>query len=342
VIGLSWGHEERIHLIWAVLALIGLLVWLELRGSDLLGRFLSATMARRLASRPSPAVRATRLALIGLCLVTGVLALAEPRSLVSSENVSAEQMSADVMVVLDVSRSMLAEDAAPSRLERAKVEIGELVAAMKRHRFGLIAFAGRASLICPLTTDQGYFRMVLDGVSTDTIKLGGTKIGTAVDAAVSAFGAGSGARLIVLITDGEDHDSYPMEAADRARQEGIRVVSIGFGSEEGSPITLTDPKTGARTQLRDRDDKVVISRLDGKLLRDIAEKTEGAYVPAGTSGLDLESIVAERIEPIAREGAEAGVRTVPAERYPWFVLASLLFLIAATAVGGAASPEVEA
>jgi len=340
---LTWAHPERVHLVWAALALVGLLAWLELRGQDLLGRFVSAVMAGRLAARPSATARALRLGLVLLCLVAGVLALMQPRSRSRTETLAPDALSADVMVVVDVSRSMLAEDAAPNRLERARTEVGELVGAMRRHRFGLIAFAGRAAFLCPLTNDHAYFRMVLGQVGPGSVTRGGTRIGEALNAAVDAFGPGTSARLIVLITDGEDHESYPLEAAERARAQGIRVVSIGFGDENrGSPITLTDPRTGARSELRDGDGKVVISKLDGALLRQIADKTGGAYVPAGTSGLDLPSIVAEHIEPIARAGTAATGRSVPAELFPWFVLASLLALIAAAAIGGTAVKEVAA
>src|SRR6185369_5543485 len=143
-------HTERVHALWGVVALVVLLGWLDQRGQDRLERFVSATMAGRLAARLPRGIRRLRLGLIGLCLAFGVLALMQPRSRSQSETISADSMSADVMVVLDVSRSMLAEDAAPSRLERAKTEIAELVSAMHRHRFGLIAFAGRAAFLCPL------------------------------------------------------------------------------------------------------------------------------------------------------------------------------------------------
>ena len=139
--------------------------------------------------------------------------------------------------------------------------------------------------------------------------------------------------MILLITDGEDHDSYPKEAALIAKQEGIRIVSIGFGSETGSQITLTNKETGARTILQDRDGNVVISRLDGELLRDIALETQGAYVPAGTAALDLESIVNKHIEPIITMGIEEESKVVPNEHYLPFVLLSLLSLFGFAWVG---------
>ena len=140
-------------------------------------------------------------------------------------------------------------------------------------------------------------------------------------------------KVILLITDGEDQDSYAVEAAKEVRKAGVRVVAIGFGDERGSEITLTDPKTGARSFLVDREGKVVRSRLDGKTLRDIAVATEGAYIPAGVAALDLESIIREHIQPLVREQKNASVRAVPREHYPWLVLVTLLALIGAVRVG---------
>ena len=137
---------------------------------------------------------------------------------------------------------------------------------------------------------------------------------------------------MLLITDGEDHDSYPQDAAAKAAEAGIRIVAIGFGSEDGSDITLTDPETGAQRALVDNDGNVVRSRLDGELLRAIALATDGVYVPAGTAALDLESIVDAHVKPIVRN-TETVSRAVAVERYHWFIAASLVSLCAAIRIG---------
>ncbi len=205
---------------------------------------------------------------------------------------------------------------------------------MQGHRVGLVVFAGRASVKCPLTSDYGFFRLVLRDVDTNSAGRGGTRIGEAIRKAVAAYGPGQGApRLMLLITDGEDHDSYPLDAAQAAVEAGVRVVTIGFGSETGSEITLTDPETGARTLLTDRDGQVVRSRLDGELLREIALDTEGVYVPAGTSALDLDSIVGAHVEPLISDSVTRQTRPVIIEHYRWFVLGSLIALCAAVWVG---------
>jgi Ca-activated chloride channel family protein len=328
----TWKHDGWIHLVWAVLALVAVLIVLELRGRDALARFLSLRMQRRLAVRPSTARTIARLALVAVSLLAGVGALMRPQAPAEGEQVVSLRAAADIMVVLDVSRSMLAEDVAPDRLTRAKAEIAGMSQQLAGHRLGLVVFAGRASPRCALTPDQAYFNLALRGVDTRSAGRGGTRIGEAVRAALAGFPSGPGAKLIVLITDGEDQDSNPLQAAEQARAAGVKIIAIGLGSEEGSPITLTDPQTGAKTQLS-YDGKPVLSRLDGDTLRTMALTTGGVYVPAGTSALDLESIVKQNISPMLRAAADSSTQVIPAERYSWLVALSLLALIAAVAIG---------
>ena len=329
----TFASPAWIHLVWLALALAGVLAWLELRGRDRLGRFVSAAMQPRLAHGASMARRALKVALVLATLLFGIVALMRPQTPGATE-VAPRKPGADIVVALDVSRSMLAEDAAPNRLARAKADIREFLDRVTGHRVGLVAFAGRAAVMCPLTTDYGYFHLVMSQVDSRSVARGGTRLGDAIRKAVEAFGPSRGAaRLLVLITDGEDHDSFPIDAADEAVKAGIRVAAIGFGSEEGSEITLTDPDTGARTVLVDRDGNVVRSRMDGTLLREIALRTEGVYVPAGTSAIDIEGIVEAHIDPMVT-GVSSGLhRRAPNEHYSWLVLAAAACLAGAVWAG---------
>lgn len=331
--GLHFVHRDFVHLLWGALLLAGMLLYLELRRGAQLGRFISPAMQLRLSRRLAPTRQGLRVLLVLGTLLFGIFALMRPQTPGDPETLSAGQVSADIMVVLDVSRSMLAEDAAPTRLQRAKAELSDLLGRLKGHRIGLAAFAGRAVVLCPLTPDYGFFRMILEGTNTRSVSRGGTRIGDGIRQALGAFGPGSAARLILLVTDGEDQDSYPLDAAREAKRAGVRIVSIGFGDERGSEITLVDPTTGARSYLTDRSGQLVRTRLDGKTLRDIALATDGAYVPAGVAALDLESIVREHIQPRVRERADTTVRTVPKEHYPWLLLLSLLSLCGAVLAG---------
>ena len=331
----TFANPAWVHLVWLAVAFAAMLAWLELRGRKRLGRFVSPVMQARLAHGASTPRRIARLGLILATLLLGIVALMRPQTPGGTEAV-ARGAGADIMVALDVSRSMLAEDAAPSRLARAKADVRELLDRVTGHRVGLVAFAGRAVVMCPLTTDYGYFHLVLNEVDTRSVARGGTRLGDAIRKAVAAFGPSRGAsRLLLLITDGEDHDSFPLDAAGEAVKAGIRIATIGFGSEAGSEITLTDPDTRAKTVLVDRDGTVVRSRLDGELLREIALRTEGVYVPAGTSAIDLDSIVEAHVEPLVAEASSGLRRRTPTEHYVWLVLAAMACLFGAVWAAGA-------
>jgi Ca-activated chloride channel family protein len=330
---LTFHNPQFLWLLLPAVLLSALLLWLDRGQGNALQRFVSLTLQGRLAARLPSTQRWLRQICVLLTLTLGTLALSRPQTPGEVETVSTSTVAADIVVVLDVSRSMLAEDAAPNRLQRAKAEIADLLARLKGHRVGLVAFAGRAQVLCPLTPDYGFFRMILDRTDPRSIGRGGTRIGDGLRMAKTAFAAGPGARLVLLITDGEDQDSFPLDAAQELKREGIRVVAIGFGDERGSEITLTDPTTGARSLLTSRQGELVRSRLDGKTLRDIALATQGAYIPAGVAALDLESIIKEHIQPLVRDQGQTATRTQPREHYPVLTLLCLLSLLAAVRLG---------
>lgn len=328
-------YLERIHLVWVAIAIMILLAVLELRNRGAMTAFLSPVMQRRLTAQASTERIVLRLVFVFLAMLCSIGALMRPQARGLTESVTASTASADVVFVLDTSRSMLAEDTAPNRLARAKAEISQLVERLEGHRVGMVAFAGRAVQVCPLTPDHSFFTTVLSTIDSRSAGKGGTKIGEAIKVALRGFGSGGGAKLILLITDGDDQDPYSEEAAKLARDAGVKIIAVGLGSETGSQITLTDPQTGAKQTLM-HEGSPVISKLNGDQLRKIALVTEGAYVPAGTSAIDLDSIMESHVQPIVRAAADASLRQIPAERFQWFVLGALLSLLAALAVGAGA------
>ena len=264
---IQFVHSGYIQLVWLVVILLVVLFRIRIRHQKI---SMSASLQERLLLRTSLKSRILQLFFIALFFISGIVALMRPQTPGGNIPVSQSQTSADIMVVLDLSKSMLAEDAAPNRLKRAKSEISELVESLGGHRIGLVGFAGKASILCPLTSDYGFFNLTLRNASPNSISKGGTNIEDALKKGIAAFGVGQASRVLLLITDGEDHDNYPKEAALLAQKEDIVIISIGFGSESGSQITITDPQTGARSVLQDRDGVPVISRLDGELLRELA------------------------------------------------------------------------
>ena len=325
-----FAEPQWLHLLWLVLVFVALLLFLERRGNHLLSRFVSKTLQPRLVHNTGRSRRILRIILLGLTGVFLTLALMRPQWGLSF--ISTPRVGAEIMVCLDVSRSMLAEDVAPNRLQRAKAELRDLLSYLDGDQVGLIAFAGRATVLSPLTPDFGFLRLVLDEAGPHSVARGGTRLEEPIRKAVAGFAnSGDAARSILLITDGEDHDSFPLEAAKAAAERGIRILAIGFGSESGSEIRITDPATGARTVLRDGDGNIVSSRLDGDLLREMVLLTEGAYIPAGTGLLDLESIYQRHIAGLTRSTLDGQSRTVRNDAYQWAILLALLSLLAAVA-----------
>jgi Ca-activated chloride channel family protein len=289
-------------------------------------------MQSRLVQNLSRTRRWLSIVFFALAALSLVVALMRPQWGLTYHE--APRLGAQIMVCLDVSKSMLAEDTAPNRLERAKAELADLMTYLQGDQVGLIAFAGRATVLCPLTPDFGFFRLILDGARPDSVGRGGTRLEEPIRKALDGFRTETDvSRIIVLITDGEDHDSHPLDAAKAAAERGIKILTVGFGDEAGSEIQYTDPQSGVRTVVRDAGGAPVISRLDGETLRQIALETEGAYIPAGTGALDLKSIYDAHIAPLVRGEQDVRGRAVRREGFQWAVLSGLIFLVASIAVG---------
>ena len=325
-----FAHPQWVHLLWLVLLYGVITVLLERRAGASLSRFVAVPMQGTLVMRTSATRRVLRTLFLLLAGLFLTLALMQPQW--GLHFVTTPQVGAEIMVCLDVSKSMLAEDVSPNRLERAKAEVRDLLAYLKGDQVGLIVFAGRASVVSPLTPDFGFLRLALDQANIGSVSRGGTRLEEPIRKAIAGFGNSSDvSRSILLITDGEDQDSFPLEAAKEAAQRGIRILAIGFGDEMGSEIMMTDPKTGVRALLHDRQGAAIKSRLDGELLRKMAMLTEGAYIPAGTGVLDLESIYKRHIAGLTRGLLDGRGHSVRYDAFQWAVLLGLLSLLAAVA-----------
>ena len=324
---LHFANPHWMRAIWGVAIMITILAWLDWRRSELLNRFISSSMQSRLVCQLSATRRWLSLLFLAIAGISLVVAMMRPQ--LGLTFVETPRAGAQIMVCLDVSKSMLAEDTAPNRLERAKAEISDLLSYLRGDQVGLIAFAGRATVLCPLTPDYGFLKLILDAAGPHSVGKGGTLLEEPIRKGVDGFRTASDvSRVLMLITDGEDHDSHALDAAKSAAERGIKILAIGFGDEAGSEIFVTDAKTGARTQILDSDGKGVVSRLDGQTLRDIALATEGAYIPAGTGALDLKSIYDAHIAPLVRGKADGRGHAVRHDVFQWAVLMGLVCLIA--------------
>jgi Ca-activated chloride channel homolog len=315
------------HLLWLLPALLALYIYAFTRKRQALAEFLDVVLTPRLV----PTLSRARQWCKALCLLGAagclVLALMQPQW--GQEWQEVQRQGRDLMLVLDVSRSMLAEDVVPNRLARAKSDIKDLVQVLQQeggHRLGLVVFAGQASLQCPLTLDYGFFLQQLNQVGPHTVTRGGTLIGDAIRKALSAFGPLANTyRDIILITDGEDHDSFPLEAAKAAAGEQVNIYTIGVGDAiKGTRVPVPET-TGQRAYVQYQGHEV-LSRMQSDLLLEMARLTGGAYVPAGTRAIELDRIYTEKIAPKARRQTAMTKRERFIHRYQWFVLAGVLLL----------------
>jgi len=232
-------------------------------------------------SRSRPGVRLFFFSMAWLFLVT---ALARPQLGAKLEAV--KKKGVEVIVALDVSNSMLAEDIQPSRLERAKKAISKMVNRMENDRVGLIVFAGDAYVQIPVTSDYQAVKMFLPTIGPSTVPKQGTAIASAIELATRSFSPGTGkSKALIIITDGENHEADPVAAAKKAHEEGITIHTIGIGKPSRAPIPLT--VSGQRTFLKDRNGHTVITRLDEALLQKIATAGGGIYVRATNASMGL-------------------------------------------------------
>ncbi len=261
--------------------------------------------------------------LLGAVLLL-IVAAARPQIGTKIEEVKREGV--DIIVAVDVSNSMLARDVRPNRLEKAKREVAAFIDRLRGDRIGLIAFAGTAYVACPLTLDYASARFLLDVFSPDMIPVPGTALGSAVQRAVETFDQQERKyKVLVLITDGEDHTGDWKKAVAEAVRQGIVIYCIGIGSPAGEPIPLAEGG-GTSAFKKNRQGEVVLTRLDEETLVTIARETGGKYYRAGTSGEELDKIYAE----IARmEKKELGSLQFSQfeDRFQYVVALALLFLL---------------
>lgn len=317
-----------LHLLWAVLAVAAVGVYGVWQRNRALRIFAAAPVLGRLTTPTGWPRPLARLGLVTAALILLTAAIIGPRW--GEREIQVYRRGIDVMVLLDVSRSMLARDLVPNRLERAKLSIrDDLLPALGGDRVGLIAFAGVPSLMCPLTSDYGFFRMALDDAGPGAVARGGTMIGDAIRMAGEAFDEKlDNYKIILLITDGEDHESFPVDAAAALwRDRRVPVVAVALGDErEGSRIPV--PADGGERYL-EHDGEVVRSRADFAQLRRIAAASDlNRFVGVGTRNFDLGEIYRTAVVPFVQHREREETQNVPLpSRYHPFAVAALVALL---------------
>ncbi len=326
---MNLGNDKALWLLFLVPAVLApVYAWCFWRKAQALKALASHEMLARINNTVSLHRQVFKACLLVLAFVLIVLALTEPKW--NPQPLQIRRQGRDVVILLDTSRSMLAEDIKPNRLERSKIAIADLLEVLRGDRIAIVTFAGNAAVKCPLTQDYAFVRMVLADISTESTTRGGTMIGDAIRKAVDEVFDRQSREFkdIILITDGEDHDSFPVEAAEKAAEEGIRIIAIGLGDDAtGSRIPITGPD--GQTTFLTYQGQEVWSRLDSDTLREVAYVTEGGKylsVSPGTT-MDLGQIYDNLIASAARRELESVTMMKYDEKFQIFVAFAIGLLI---------------
>ena len=318
---MNLGNDKALWLLFSVpVVLLPAYIWCFWRKANTLRILASNEMLKKINISVSLKKQILKALLLITAFISIVTALTEPKWNPQAQKIKREGR--DVVILLDTSRSMLAEDIKPNRLERAKIAITDLMETLKGDRIAIITFAGNSTVKCPLTQDYAFVRTALADISTESTSRGGTLIGDAIRKATEeVFDRKSREyKDIILITDGEDHESFPVQAAEKAASEGIRIIAIGLGDEnEGSRIPITGPD-GAKTFLKYNGEEVW-SKVDGDTLRKVVYATEGGKylsVEPGTT-LNLGEIYEKLIASAEKRELESVTMTRYDEKFQMFL-----------------------
>lgn len=316
----------NLHALWLVPAAVALYILAHQRNRTALRRFVGSSLGPALSHSFNTRRWMGKAALVVVSVGLIVTALARP-----AWNPHPQQTlrrGRDIVFVVDVSRSMLAEDLRPNRLERAKLAIKDLLGSLQGDRVGLIAFAGTAVVKCPLTTDYGFLRIALDDLNPEYISRGGSLIGDAIRTALNdVFDEKSAAyQDLILISDGEDHGSFPVEAAAQAGDLGIRIIAVGLGDDRtGSVIPSIDSQ--GRSVPMTYAGEVVHTTLCGDVLREIAlASRDGRYLHVATGNIELDHVYKAFVRQAERRELEETQVTRYDEKYQLFLAAAVVLL----------------
>ena len=304
------------------LAALLFIILKSLRRKKELEKFVAPKLLTGLTGNVSRSRRRLKNIFFVLGIAFLFLALAEPQY--GERWIEVRRKGIDILIGVDVSKSMLVQDIKPSRLGRAKLAIRDFAAQLEGDRVGLLPFAGTAFLMCPLTTDYEAFNASLDTLNVGSIPKGGTDLGMAIRQGGEVLSNEANHKIFVLVTDGEDLSEDALKAAEEAKEQNMTVYTIGVGTPEGELIPMPERQAGRFIQ--DKQGKFITSKLDEQTLTTIAEITGGLYVPLGTMGQGFDTIYERKLSLVPEEEHGQRRRKIPIERFPWPLGVAVLLL----------------
>ena len=323
---MTFGEPQYLYALLLLPALAAFVRWSLTLRTRAVQRIGDSSLAERLGADAGRMARAIRLVLwfVGTTLI--ILALARPQW--GSDIEIVEQRGVQIMVALDVSRSMLLQDTKPSRLERAKLEISDLISSLEGDEIGIVLFSGASFIQFPLTSDYASALTYLHHARPSAISRQGTAIGAAIGNAMAGFREErTHQKVIVILTDGENHEGDPIGAAQQATQDGAVIFTVGIGSTEGEPVPEHDEKGNIIGHRTDSEGQPLISGLDEQTLIDIAEAGGGRYFRAADAGAVIG--LKDEIQSLQDESLQSEFSQKRAERFQLFLLAGFLSFVLA-------------
>ena len=330
---MNYANPNYITIILAPAILMLLFyMWSSRRRRSMLERFADRSLIGSIAPSMSVVRRIIKASLVMAGIVLMLVALARPQWGFEWQEV--KRTGLDIIIAIDVSKSMLANDVKPNRLERSKFAVKDLVKKLDGDRLGLVAFAGTSFLQCPLTIDYNGFLLSLDDLNTSTIPRGGTSISSAIHEAIQVFSQNKSDvskerkyKVLVIVTDGEDFEGDALAAAKEAAQAGIKIFCVGVGSPEGELIPVSEGYSSGE-YLLDKSGQAVKTRLNEDILKEIAISTGGSYVHATQSDFGLVLLYDKSISRLEKRDIEAKMKKRYQERFQYFLGPAVLLLLA--------------
>ncbi len=322
---MQFGNQAAAIFFWVILGLAIFYFWAFKEKAKVIEQFVQKNLLAVIADSCSLKKSWAKAIVLLVAGMLCALALMRPQWGYKLEQV--KRRGVDIFIAVDVSKSMLAEDIKPNRLERSKLAILDMLKNLQADRVGLIAFAGSAFTQCPLTNDYNGFLLSLNDMGTDTIPKPGTSISSAIKEAVKGFQGGAKKyRALIIISDGEDHEGDAEAAAKEAAKEGVKVYCIGIGNPDGELITITG-QDGNKSFLKDKEGRIVKTRLNESFLQGIALATGASYVRARPTEFGLNLLYSERISKMEKRELQTKIKKRYFERYQIPLALALILLL---------------
>ena len=286
--------------------------------------FADLELFNQLAPEKSSFKPALKLGVLLLALACIIIALVNPKMGTKMETVKRQGI--DIVFAVDISKSMLAEDVAPNRLEKTKQIVSQIINQLGNDRVGIVGYAGSAYPVLPMTTDYSIAKMYLQSMNTNMVSSQGTAFNDAIQLAVDFFDVKDTSKLIILVSDGEDHGEGVDDAVELAKEKGVRIITIGVGTEKGGPIPLRDDKGTIASYKKDQEGQTVITKLYPEVLKKIADNTKSKYM-VGTTTKDVVEEIKKSLDKIEKSEFESQQIADFESQYQWFLALGFLLLL---------------